>query len=656
MRILLPIFTFLILYLTLLGLPRSQSETGHGLRGTFLQTIAIMGGYIVISSEILSLFTVLTQLWVSVAWLVMLLAIGTLTWSKGYWREGLARLHKQWKWPAKFNLIVSGILVILLTLLFLVAFISPTNNGDSLFYHMSRVVHWAQNGSLDHYATNNIHQVMHPIGSELFILNLRLLWGNDQLANLVQFFCLIGTLISVTAIASLFGLNKSGQWLAAGFAISIPGVLLEATSTQNDVVVGFWFVTLLYLIFHSWRYKPDSLDLACIGLTLGLGLLTKATFYFYAIPPILFIIIHRLVKSFSFKTVLQLILVGVIALLLNLGYWTRNLITFQSPFGQAEYVSNNISQLSNPGLLITGPVKLIAQNFMTPDEGFNASLIVWLNDTFTPIDPSMEYFKLEWGWNHDDLAGNPVHSVLVIVSVITLLVFRKRIPGHSTWLYLVILFGSIYLISIFTNDDLYGVRFQLPFFLAFAPLFGMAVGSLNKKSLTNFLIVLLLLGTLPWILFNRTRPLIAMRDSTDRFTIPCLAGCTTGSILNETPANIIFGSLVEIRESYTSASKVVRESGCREIGLQLDSHDPEYLFWWLLDAPQSGIRIETGTSFPELQQYIVPDYQPCAILCTTCTQTSTIEGYQMEQKFGGVLQDGVLYGGVLYYTKMDDQP
>lgn len=656
MLILLPIFVFLILYLTLLGLPCRHTDTGPELRGVFLQTTAIMGGYVVLSSEILSLFKVLTQLWVSIAWLVLLGVIVTLTWKKGYWREGFDRLRKQWKWPAQFNLVVSAMLVILLTLLFLVASISPSNNGDSLFYHMSRVVHWAQNGSLDHYATNNIHQVMHPIGSELFILNLRLLWGNDQLANLVQFFCLIGSLISVTAIASLFGVKKSGQWLAAVFAFSIPGVLLEATSTQNDVVVGFWFVSLLYFIFHACHQKTDSRDLVCLGLTIGFGLLTKATFYFYAIPPILFYTIHRLVKAFSLKTLWQLILVGGITLLLNMGYWTRNQITFHSPFGQAEYVSNNITQLSSPGLLITGPVKLIAQNFMTPDEGINASLIAWLHDTFTPIDPSMEYFKLEWGWNHDDLAGNPVHSVLVVVSAITLILFRKRIPDRSIWLYLAILFGSIYLISIFTNDDLFGVRFQLPFFLAFAPLFGLAVELLNKKTLTNLLIVLLLLGSLPWILFNRIRPLIAMRDSTDRFTIPCLAGCTTGSILNENPANIIFGSLVDIRESYTSASEAVRASSCREIGLQLDSHDPEYLFWWLLDAPKSGIRIETATSFPELQRFIDPGYQPCAILCTICTQTTEISGYHLVDTFGGVLQDGVLYGGILYYTKVGDLP
>lgn len=51
---------------------------------------------------------------------------------------------------------------------------------------MSRVAHWVQNQSLRHYATGYIPQLVHPIIAETAILNLRLLWGDDRLANLVQ--------------------------------------------------------------------------------------------------------------------------------------------------------------------------------------------------------------------------------------------------------------------------------------------------------------------------------------------------------------------------------------------------------------------------------------------------------------------------------------
>jgi len=642
MLILLPILTFVILFLTLLGTQSSR----HGVRAVLLQTSAFMGAYVVVISEGLSLFRGLTPLWVSITWLLPLLGLAVFTWKNGYARDGLGALRKKWKRPDTFNLIAGGILSILLILLFMVAFISPTNNSDSLFYHMSRVAHWAQNRSLAHYSTNYVLQLMHQIFSELLILQLRFLWGNDQLANLVQYFSFIGSIMSVTAIASLLGVGNRGQWLAAAFAFSIPSALLEATSTQNDIVAAFWLLALLYFVIYSLKKKLLLIDILCIGVILGLGLLTKATFYFYAILTIGYFCINRLVRSFTLKTVAQLALIGLIAAILNLGFWVRNQITFNSPFGQGAYVTSNISQLSNPGLLITGPIKILSQNFMTPDEEINASLIEWLHSTFTSLDPSMPQFDLEWGWNHEDLAGNPMHVILIFISLILLLILNKRVKERTIWIYLALVMGSIYLISVFTRDDVYGIRYQLPFFFAFGPIFGISVNLINKKTLSAFIIVMLLLSSLPWILFNRIRPLIAMRDSSDPFTIPCLAGCTTGSILNETSSNIIFGSLVEFRESYTAAAEAVSASGCLDVGLLLDSHDPEFLFWWLLDVPESGIRIETGTTIPELQRYVDPNFKPCTILCTICTESTAMPGYLLEGAFGGIF----------YYTKMDFQP
>jgi hypothetical protein len=656
MLILLPFLTFAIVFLTLLGIQKRDQAEKRGMRVVLLQTTAFMGAFVVVSSEILSLFEGLSQIWVAFSWLLALAGISVYGWKSGLLLEGVRIIKTRWRRPDRFNLIIGSLFSILLLLLFLTAIISPPNNTDSLLYHMSRVAHWEQSHSLDHYATNYLNQLMQPIGAELFILNLRLLVGNDRLVNLVQFASLVGSMIAITSIAGLFGAKNRGQWLAAVFTLSLPSALLEATSTQNDIVTAFWLTSLLYFIFYTSQHKPHLIDFISIGMILGLGLLTKATFYFYAILPLAFFCIFRLVKSFRLITVIQLILIGGIAFALNLGYWSRNQITFHSPLGQTEYISNTITNFNNPYLIITGPIKIITQNFMTPDEAFNASMIDWLKRTFIPLDPSMAYLPLEWGWNHEDLAGNPIHVFLILLSIILLFSYRKKLSERSIWIYMALLLGSILLISIFTRDNLYGIRYQLPFFIAWAPVFGLSVKQIGKKAISASIIVLLLAGSLPWILFNRTRPLIAMRDSTDRFTIPCLAGCTSGSILNETSDTLIFGSLVEFRESYTLATAAVKASGCRQIGLLIDSHDPEYLFWWFLDAPQRGMRIETGTSFPELQRYIDPGYQPCAILCTVCAQTSTLKGYQLEDSFGGVIQGGVLYGGVLYFTKMDDQP
>jgi hypothetical protein len=63
---------------------------------------------------------------------------------------------------------------------------------------------------------------------------------------------------------------------------------------------------------------------------------------------------------------------------------------------------------------------------------------------------------------------------------------------------------------------------------------------------------------------------------------------------------------------------VVHRSGCDRVGLRLDSHDLEYAYWWLLDAPQSGIRVENIDPPAHLERYIDPEFRPCAIICMVC--------------------------------------
>src|SRR3972149_5387791 len=70
--------------------------------------------------------------------------------------------------------------------------------------------------------TTCAHQLLKPIWAELAILNLRVLWGSDQVAGLVQWFSMVGSLVGVSWIASLMGARRRGQLLASLFALSIP--------------------------------------------------------------------------------------------------------------------------------------------------------------------------------------------------------------------------------------------------------------------------------------------------------------------------------------------------------------------------------------------------------------------------------------------------
>jgi len=147
-----------------------------------------------------------------------------------------------------------------------------------------------------------------------------------------------------------------------------------------------------------------------------------------------------------------------------------------------------------------------------------------------------------------------------------------------------------------------------------------------------------LILSLPWVLFNRTRPLIALKEAREPFSIPLydLFGYTLGSVLFEPPETLLFAYWPDYRDPYIEMSKDIQESGCQQIGLRIDSGDPEYLFWWLLDAPQSGVRIESIYSFPELELYADPAFKPCAILCTVCGDRVRLHGLPLVKNYYNV--------------------
>ena len=93
----------------------------------------------------------------------------------------------------------------------------------------------------------------------------------------------------------------------------------------------------------------------------------------------------------------------------------------------------------------------------------------------------------------------------------------------------------------------------------------------------------------------------------------------------------VWGSL---GDAYVDAMDLVKSTGCQDIGLKLDSHDLEYAYWWLLGAPQNGMRLETIVTYPELERYLDPDFKPCVIICSTCGEQSQLFGLERIGSFG----------------------
>ncbi|HSB90165.1 MAG TPA: hypothetical protein VLD63_09090 [Anaerolineales bacterium] len=667
MLIVLPLVAFAILFLLLLA--GSEDDETQTFVGSFLRAAVVWGAVVTVSSELLSLIDGLTQLGVGLAWLVVIAAAGVYGLRQGQLSRGWERLRSfRPQWSAAERILV-GAMAGFAGVLLVIAWISPPNNVDSLLYHMSRVVHWAQDHSLRHYATARDHQLLKPIWAETAILHLRLLWGSDRPVNLVQWFSMVGSIVGIVGLAARLGAGRAGRFLAAAFVLTIPMGILQSTSTQNDFVVAFWAVTAAYLVVRSTGSSPTTLDRVCLALTLGIGFLTKGTYYVYAPLFVVWYFLARWRQSGFRRMALEGLWMAALALALNVGFWARNVETFGGPYGTSDWLQRNLwirfessalpatsdmalapegsahaaaglallddssPETSNSGsteaIGSSGPLDILvdflgrvlrtaAFNLVTPISRWNElvlSILARLPRVFN------ERYLDQWrnvAWNHEDTAPNPVHFALLLAAAVLTLLPRKSQPAGTARLYTLAVLGTYALIPVVIGHGpgIWGMRYQLPFFV----LGGAIVGRLDSwprlRQGTPIVAAALIVLSIPWLLLNNTRPLVGMTPWPTRID----------SILTTSSAEILFASNHRLRASYAEGAALVRANGCTQVGLRIDSDDLEYTFWWLLESPQSGIHIETIYTTERLRPLIDSQFHPCAILCTICGDRQRLHG------------------------------
>ncbi len=449
----LPMAAFLALWALFIGQePRDREPE---CRGAFLRAAVIWGALAAISAEVLSWFSAVRHGWLAGFWALLLVALVFYSVRRGLLQVAWSQVRSiKPQFTLGERLVLVGIAAVVLLLL-LIAWVSPPNNYDSYLYHMARVVHWAQAGSLDHFPSGFEHQLTKPTWAETAILHLRVLWGNDRPANLVQWFSMLGSLVGVSAIAGHLGGSRKAQLLAITIALSIPMGILQATSTQNDYVVAFWMVCLAYFVVRRERGSSTPVDAAYVGLAAGLGMLTKGTGYVYAVPLLAWYFWPRRPWP-RMPWVRDVGIVAVLVLLLNLGFWWRNIATFGGPFGTSEWLSANLTlgpvlistpeepsanapaiegepggQSFSQGLIDKalsipkGVAQITAFQLVTPF-GRIQRPVVGVLEAFPAVFDTTWMERIRLAWNHEDLAPSPVHMVLGILALVGVWFLRPR--------------------------------------------------------------------------------------------------------------------------------------------------------------------------------------------------------------------------------------
>lgn len=130
-------------------------------------------------------------------------------------------------------------------------------NWDSMTYHLPRVVHWLQNGTVAHYATHNDRQVASPVLGAFINLHVYAMAnGNDTFVNLLQCCSYLTNGMLVYSIAKKLKCSEKYCVIALVLFYSMPIAFAEALTTQVDNFSTFWMLSFSYLILDL--LKPEE--------------------------------------------------------------------------------------------------------------------------------------------------------------------------------------------------------------------------------------------------------------------------------------------------------------------------------------------------------------------------------------------------------------
>ncbi|NEZ54423.1 ArnT family glycosyltransferase [Adonisia turfae] len=591
-------------------------------REALLGALMCWGIIVTVLTEVLSLVRGFNVIFLTLSWLIVTAGTTFFLW-KAYGPRLLKTAPKQWLSPYPFidlpvtlKLSTIGMTLALLAI-GATAVLAAPNHSDSMEYHLSRIMHWMQNGSVAHYPSHNIFQLYQNPWSEFAIAHLQILSHSDRLSNTVQWISMIGSMLGVSLIAKELGAKRNGQILAAIFAGTMPMAILQGSSTNNDHVVTLWIVCFVYFALVTMRQGLKPLLLVCLGTSLGLAILTKGTAYIYAFPFCIWLLLWG-IKNLGLRMVKPMIGLLAIAIAINAGHYLRNFGLFGTPlgspgdetgaaFGLTYLISNVVRNLALHADIVRN---LHLDSVITPTTGLTEKAITIFHniigvDVSEPLITSAKetrFYVPSISFN-EDKAGNPLHLLIILASSGLLLINGRLQQRRQLFLYWLTTTATFLLFCQLLTWSTSRCRLHLPIFVLFAALVGTVIGNALNRRVANILSIFLVLLSFQWVLSNDIRALTGENN-----------------IFAASRPSQYFTSQLVLEEIYTNAANEINNQSCANIGMVFENISFEYPYWLLLDAPRRSLRLQhvgvDNESAPLETSRRYGQFEPCLVIKT----------------------------------------
>lgn len=414
------------------------------------------------SIEILGWFYLWNYITVSLVWVLVCIVCVVILWNKRtLLREkcdrdlqDVVRCMKQHKGITAATILFCGII-------FISAILRSTNNVDSMYYHLSRIMHWIQNHSARYYGGTEA-QIKYPSLSEYLVGQIMILGCHDRLANIFQTTAYFCSGCMIYGIGRKLKLSGKTAFASTWIYWLMPMALAQAYNTQTDDIAGMFLLVYIYFLLdfiQAERLQADRSGIVSgirLAACVGFGYLCKPTICFAILVFFVWMGIVRIIRKDSPVVLIKYVGVGLLTVvIMGIPLMLKNydLYTVQKQARAAVSSETNVqistdaivsktvapdsynatTALKNPKIFIMTCIQNIGRNSTSAYfTKWNEVLTGGINKLGRMLDYDTGIWAVQienrfWGM---DTASNPALMFITLVMIICLILRLSR-PNYE---------------------------------------------------------------------------------------------------------------------------------------------------------------------------------------------------------------------------------
>lgn len=499
------------------------------------------------------------------------------------------------------------------------AICTTPNNWDSMTYHLSRIVHWVQNRSVEHYATGDVRQLSSPMLGEFVNLHVYILCRHKEiLINVLQAGSYITCALLVGAIAGKLGCDKFYRFLAALLYMTTPIAFAEALTTQVDNFATVWLLFYVYELLDLVKAdnkleckKTELSKVSTLALCVAWGYLAKPSVCIAMVIFAVWLLIKCIVRKDKIRNLFSLAFYALPYLVVPLvPEILRNFMTFHA-YASPQTGARQLVGTLQPSYLLVNFIKNFTFNFPVVliknshnyFATFARNAAKNLNVDLNAVSISEEggsFFLLEAGNYGHDTALNPIVMWLTIFCVLwALYTIRKTDRKSIVNEYLVVSVISFCIFCTVLRWEPFVTRYMVSYLALLCPMIASQIkfhtGESKSKSLRD--------GIIGIVCFLCIMEAISM--TAYHYNVYAHEGANA----NNRPY-VYFLHRKDKTGYYAALTDAVKSQMYSSVGLHIGSDEYEYPIWKMLE----GQRIEHVNVNNESAIYADRDFVPECII------------------------------------------